>query len=75
MSAVHPAPDAAPAVQADRLKLTEIFLSLQGEARDGLAVLWLAHEPAVAGCAPGKPFAAGERSRSGPSTHDASSPA
>ncbi len=34
MSAVHPATDAAPAAQAERLKLTEIFLSLQGEARD-----------------------------------------
>jgi 7-carboxy-7-deazaguanine synthase len=34
MSAIHPAPDAAPAATADRLKLTEIFLSLQGEARD-----------------------------------------
>src|SRR5690242_20854378 len=34
MSAVHPATDAAAAATADRLKLTEIFLSLQGEARD-----------------------------------------
>ncbi|MCC8362453.1 7-carboxy-7-deazaguanine synthase QueE [Lysobacter sp. A6] len=34
MSAVTPALDAAPAATADRLKLTEIFLSLQGEARD-----------------------------------------
>ncbi|WP_036169512.1 7-carboxy-7-deazaguanine synthase QueE [Noviluteimonas dokdonensis] len=34
MSAVHPATQAAPAATADRLKLTEIFLSLQGEARD-----------------------------------------
>jgi len=33
MSAVQPA-DAASAVSAERLKLTEIFLSLQGEARD-----------------------------------------
>src|SRR6478735_3755519 len=34
MSAVLPATDAAPAAEAARLKLTEIFLSLQGEARD-----------------------------------------
>jgi 7-carboxy-7-deazaguanine synthase len=34
MSAVTPAPDTASAVQSERLKLTEIFLSLQGEARD-----------------------------------------
>ena len=39
MSAVHPAERAASAVsdasdRQDRLKLTEIFLSLQGEARD-----------------------------------------
>src|SRR6478609_3360226 len=33
MSVVQPA-QAAPALAADRLKLTEIFLSLQGEARD-----------------------------------------
>jgi 7-carboxy-7-deazaguanine synthase len=33
MSVVQPA-QAAPAIAADRLKLTEIFLSLQGEARD-----------------------------------------
>ena len=33
MSAVQPA-DAASAASAERLKLTEIFLSLQGEARD-----------------------------------------
>jgi 7-carboxy-7-deazaguanine synthase len=33
MTAVQPV-DAAAAVSADRLKLTEIFLSLQGEARD-----------------------------------------